>query len=82
MGDGSKLQHKESIDQSPAMGGVVAIRLPLLSLAWARKNTARAADVGIAGLFIVGIAVPVIDHDRFAACLAGMMMFRCGGRLD
>jgi hypothetical protein len=54
----------------------------LLSLAWARKNTARAADIGIAGLFIVGIAVLVIDHDRFAACLAGMVMFRCSGRLD
>jgi hypothetical protein len=26
--------------------------------------------------------VLVIDHDRFAACLAGMMMFRCRGRLD
>jgi hypothetical protein len=60
---------------------------PCFSLAWARKNTARAADIGIAGLFIaglfiVGIAVLVIDHDRFAACLAGMMMFRCSGRLD
>jgi hypothetical protein len=52
------------------------------SLAWARKDTARAADIGIAGLFIVGIAVLVIGHDRFAACLAGMMMFRCSGRLD
>jgi hypothetical protein len=52
------------------------------SLAWARKDTARAADIGIAGLSIVGIAVLVIDHDRFAACLAGMMMFRCSGRLD
>jgi hypothetical protein len=52
------------------------------SLAWARKETARAADIGIAGLFIVGIAVLVIDHDRFAACLAGMVMFRCSGRLD
>jgi hypothetical protein len=60
----------------------VSIRLPCFSLAWARKNAARAADIGIAGLFNVGIAVLVIDHDRFAACLAGMMMFRCGGRLD
>jgi hypothetical protein len=51
-------------------------------LAWARKNTARAADIGIAGLFIVGIAVLVIDYDRLAACLAGMVMFRCSGRLD
>jgi hypothetical protein len=51
-------------------------------LAWARKKTARAADIGIAGLFIVEIAVLVIGHDRFAACLAGMMMFRCSGRLD
>jgi hypothetical protein len=51
-------------------------------LAWARKDTARAADIGIAGLFIVGIAVLVIDHDRFAVCLAGMMMFRCRGSLD
>ena len=50
---------------------------PCFSLARARKKTARAADIGIAGLFIVGIAVLVIDHDRFAACLAGMMMFRC-----
>ena len=54
---------------------------PCFSLAWARKNTARAADIGIAGSFIVGIAVLVIDHDRFAACLAGMMMFRRSGRL-
>jgi len=51
-------------------------------LAWARKKTARAADIGIAGLFIVGIAVLVIDHDRFAACLARMMVFRCSGCLD
>jgi hypothetical protein len=58
----------------------IAIRL-CFSLAWARKDTARAADIGIAGLFIVGIAALVIDHDRFAACLAGMMIFR-GGRLD
>jgi hypothetical protein len=55
---------------------------PCFSLAWARKDTARAADIGIAGLLIVGIAVLVIDHDRFAACLARMMMFRCSGRLD
>ena len=55
---------------------------PCFSLAWARKNTAGAADIGIAGLFIVGIAALVIDHDRFAACLAGMMMFRCSGCLD
>jgi hypothetical protein len=55
---------------------------PCFSLAWARKNTACAANIGIAGLFIVGIAVLVIDHDRFAACVAEMMMFRCGGRLD
>jgi hypothetical protein len=55
---------------------------PCFSLAWARKDTARAADIGIAGLFIVGIAVLVIDHDRFAVCLAGMMMFRCRGSLD
>jgi hypothetical protein len=52
------------------------------SLAWARKNTAHAVDIGIAGVFIIGIAVLVIDHDRFAACPAGMMMFRCRGRLD
>jgi hypothetical protein len=52
------------------------------SLAWARKKAARAADVGVAGLFSVKIAVLVIDRDRLAACLAGMMMFRCGGRLD
>jgi hypothetical protein len=51
-------------------------------LAWARIETARAADIGIAGLFIVGIAVLVNDHDRFAACPAGMMMFRRRGRLD
>jgi hypothetical protein len=55
---------------------------PCFSLAWARENTAHAADTGIAGLFIVGIAVLVIDHGRFAACRAGMMMFRCSGRLD
>ena len=55
---------------------------PCFSLAWARKNTARAAGIEIAGLFIVGSAVLVIDHNRFAACLAGMMMFRCSGRLD
>jgi hypothetical protein len=55
---------------------------PCFSLAWARKNTARSADIGIAGLFFVGIAVLVIDRDRFAAYLAGMMMFRCSGRLD
>jgi hypothetical protein len=55
---------------------------PCFSLAWARKNTARAADIGIAGLFIVEIAPLVIDHDRFSACLAGMVMFRCSGRLD
>jgi transposase len=55
---------------------------PCFSLAWARKNAARAAEIGIAGLFIVGITVLVIDHDRFAACLAGMTMFRCSGRLD
>ena len=41
----------------------IAIGLPLFSLAWARKKTARAADIGIAGLFIVGIAVLVVDHD-------------------
>jgi hypothetical protein len=40
---------------------------PCFSLAWARKDTARAADIGLARLFIVGIAVLVIDHDRFAA---------------
>jgi hypothetical protein len=55
---------------------------PCFSLAWARKDTARAADIGIAGLFIVGIVVLVVDHDRFAACLASMMVFRCNGRLD
>jgi hypothetical protein len=55
---------------------------PCFSLAWARKNTARAAGTGIAGLFIVGIAALVIDDDRFAACVAGMMTFRCGGRFD
>jgi hypothetical protein len=66
----------------PTNSGALAIRLPLFLLAWARKNTAHAADIGIAGLFIVGIAALVIDHDRFAACLAGMMMFRCNGRLD
>jgi hypothetical protein len=55
---------------------------PCFSLAWARENTAHAADTGIAGLFIVGIAVLVIDHGRFAACREGMMMFRCSGRLD
>jgi hypothetical protein len=55
---------------------------PCFSLAWARKNTARAAGIGIAGLFIVEIAALVIDRDRFAACLAGMMMFRCSGGLD
>ena len=55
---------------------------PVFSLAWARKKTARAADIGIAGVFSVGIAVLVIDHDRFAACLADMMMSRCIGRLD
>jgi hypothetical protein len=55
---------------------------PGFSLAWARKNTAHAVDIGIAGLFIVGIAVLVIGHDRFAACLAGVMMFRRDGRLD
>ena len=60
----------------------IAVRPPCFSLARAGKKTARAADIGIAGLFIVGIAVLVIDHDRFAACLAGMMMFRCNGRLD
>ena len=57
-----------------------AVRLRCFSLAWARKNTARAAGIGIAGLCIVGIAALVIDHDRFAACLAAM--FRCCGRLD
>jgi len=51
-------------------------------LAWARKKTAWAADIGIAWSFIVGIALLVIDDDWFAACLAGMMMFRCSGRLD
>jgi hypothetical protein len=51
-------------------------------LAWARKNTAHAADIGIAGLFIAGIAMLVIDHNPFAACLAGVMTFRCSGRLD
>jgi len=51
-------------------------------LAWAGKNTAHAADIGIAGLFIVGIAALVIDHDRFAACLAGMLMFRCSDDED
>jgi hypothetical protein len=55
---------------------------PCFSLAWARKKTACATDIGIAGLFIVGIAVLVVDHDRFAACLADMMMFRCIGHLD
>jgi hypothetical protein len=55
---------------------------PCFSLAWARNKTAHAVDIGIAGLFIVGIAALVIDPDRFAACLAGMMMFRCSGRLD
>jgi hypothetical protein len=52
------------------------------SLAWARKNAAHAADIGIAALFIVGIAEPVSNQDRFVACLAGMVMFRGGGRLD
>jgi hypothetical protein len=44
-------------------------------LAWARKKAAYAADIGIAGFFIVGIALLVIDPDRFTAHLAGMMMF-------
>ena len=52
------------------------------SLAWARKKAAYAADIGIAGSFIVGIALLVSDPDRFTACLAGMMMFGCSGRLD
>ena len=52
------------------------------SLAWTRKKAAYAADIGIAGLFTVAIALLVIDPDRFTARLAGMMMFHCGGRLD
>ena len=60
----------------------IAIRLLCFSLAWARKNAAHAAAIGIAELFIVGIALLVIDHDQFAACLAGMMMFRCSACLD
>ena len=52
------------------------------SLAWARKKAARAADIGVAGLFSVGIAVLAIDRDRFTACIAGMMMSRCGYCLD
>lgn len=60
----------------------IAIRPPCFSLARAGKKTARAADIGIAGLFIVGIAVLVIERGRFAARYACMMMFRCTGRLD
>jgi hypothetical protein len=48
----------------------------------AREKAAHAAGIGIAVLFIVGIAVLVIDHDRFAPCRASMVTFRCGGRLD
>ena len=51
-------------------------------MAWARIKTARATGIGIAGLHTVGIAVLVIEHDRFAACLAGMMMLRRSGRLE
>jgi hypothetical protein len=58
-------------------------RLPRFSLlARARKKTAHAADIGIPRWFIAGIAVRVIDYDRFSDCLAGMLVFRCGGRLD
>ena len=52
------------------------------SLARAGKNAANGVRVGIAELFIVGIAELFIDRSRFVACLAGIMMFRCSGHLD
>jgi hypothetical protein len=52
------------------------------SLARAWKKATWAANIGIAGSFIVGIALLVIDPDRFTTCPADMMMFRGGGRLD
>jgi hypothetical protein len=55
---------------------------PCFSLAWAWKKTAHAVDIGITGLFKVGIAALVIERGRLAARPAGVMMFRCSGRLD
>lgn len=79
--EGLNLRHRLGVElRADAQRLKLPFTCPCFSLAWARKNTARAAGIGIAGLFIVGIAVPFIERDRFAACLAGMMVCGCSGR--
>ena len=57
----------------------IAIRLPLILIGMGQEKYRTYRNRGVV---LVGIAVLVIDHDRFTACLAGMTMFRCSGRLD